>query len=680
MPKRYFYILLTALAPMFWPVNSAYPQASELSKAISELTSSETETVVAALERMARLCDESCVPWLADMMRHPESAVIQAACRAAQASGNPRLAPPLIDLVRHHPMDDVRLEALKALTRMERPEDYRMLLASIDPEKPDEIQRRILRSLPKDMRKTSADKFAEFAQYSAFVTSIADAYQSEPEILFAAVCQRLTQTADVKVRQNLFRTLAILASDLPGTYRLNRVQEALFWDHPEPYLPWIAAIQASLASSDAVKWLLTWAKTMPKAVLLEVLEKIHGDAARQFTDAVIQATDEDKCLSWHRDIAPNSALARAFLETLAQYPGNHAKPLALELRYAKDPDMAMAAWQILGQFAQEPEIQQQLLDQLGHSNDQISTAAMHIAAKTPVLAARLVPIVLTSSSFDGAGKVYLARWALVMAAQQDQLQLSDDVRDALVQDAIQTVGDSRRLHAEPALYLLHELGIPLELPSPEVFSNLRPDMKRAWLSVSETQEAKSLLSRALADSDVAVASHAWRILSRHPGWADAIDSKTLDVLLKSAMHHEDAMLSLQAIVASAYLERTDLIESLQTLLTHKDTRVAYNALWALQKLRALPHTPWLKSLYYRASDGLLRERLGFLTGLDKDHGAFAEVSELYTRTPLPTQQWVHLQKSHQTHAHGEISWIQADQSLAVERANVFGLVDMRMAF
>lgn len=676
MSKRHIFIVVTALMSMFGHTALANEHDSGLSEAISDLSAPDTEVVISALEKMGRVCDESCVPWLSDMMRHPETSVIQAACRAASATGNPRLAPPLLEVIRRHPMNEVRLEALKALTRLERPEDYEALLATIDPEAPDEIQRRILRSLPKDMRQSQVSRFASWARHGALVTSVADAYRDAPELLFNAVIKVLMQTSDLVSRQNLFRTLAVLAPYLPESFHLSAEQEALFWDNPEPCITWIAAIQASLSSADAVRWLLAWSREMPKASLLEVMEKLHGNGARQFGDAVIQADDDGNMLSWKRDIASNQALAHAFLQLMAQQPGEHAKALAMTLRYDADTDMAISAWQILGHFADDPEIRGQLTALLGHSNVRIAVAAMHIVANNPELSARLVPIVLESPEFDGVGRVYLARWALVMAVHARSFECRDNSCDAIVLNAQQVLGDSRRLHSEPALRLLNALNAQPEPPSVEAFEKMRSDMKRAWLQTLESSQKSTsgLVMKALTDADAAVVAEAWRVLSNHSEWTHEMEKTVLDVMLTEAMRHEHSMVGLQAIAAAAHLERTSVIPTLQNLLTHADTRLAYNALWALQKLRALPHAPWLRSLYYRASDGLLRERLGFLTGLDTDRREYVEMSELYSRQPIRSHELLHIQTQNQPRAAYEMSFIQADQSLAMERANVYGFI------
>ena len=675
MSKRAIYLFWAAFTAMLGYTGSAQAQESALSNAIADLSSPNTETIIAALEKMGRICDESCVPWLSDMMRHPEHTVIQAACRAAQATGNPRLAPPLMELIRRHPMNEIRLDALKALTRMERPEDYHALLATIDPENPDEIQRKILRSLPKDMRKPLAKQFAAWARHAPLVTSIADAYREEADVLFQAVYHELMQTTDELARQNLFRTWAILTPHLPPAFALTHEQEALFWDNPEPYLAWIASIQAHLASPDAVRWILAWAHTLPNASRLEVMEKLHGEGARQFADAVIQAKD-DNMLTWERDIATNPALTRAFLKLLAKYPGKYAKTLALSLRYSKNTDTAILAWQILGHFAEDPDVQKSFMAQMGLSNPQIAAAAMQIMAKNPILANLLIPVGLEFPDFDGIGRTYLARWGLVLAIHDKTADIDADNKQKLVQNALHVLGDSRRLHAEPALRLLDALEIPLDLPAVEAFEKMRPDMKRTWLQILKPAQkhADKLVWYALNDSDASVKAQAWQILANHPEWLKDIDKEILDGMILKTIQHDDIMAALQAVVAAAQLERTSLIETLQHLLTHEDTRLAYNALWALQKLRALPHAPWLKSLYYRTSDGLLRERLGFLTGLSNERQENVEMAELYTRQPVHSGELLQIQNQYQPWAAYQMTYIQANQSLAIEKSNVFGFI------
>lgn len=664
---------------MLLGMQTGYAQESELSMAVSKLSSQENHEVIGALEVMGRICDESCVPWLSDMMRHADSGVIIAACRAAKAMGNPQLAPALLSVIRHHPINEVRLEALQALTRMERFEDYEALLATVDPKHPDEIQRRILRSLPQGMLKTHVEWFASFAQTEAFVTSVAEAYRNAPELLFEAVCDKLMHVSSRESRKQLFRTLAILSKSLPEGFEIDSRFEVLFWDNPEDDLEWLAMIQSELSTQASVHWLLTWALQLSPASLLDVFERIHGEAASQLTDAVILADKHDssgQVLSWERHIAQQPALARAFLRLLARHPGKHSRALALALRHAKDVEIAISAWQILGYYADDTESQTQLVAQLGHSNRRVAVAVMHIAAEHPVLWQRLAQMILEASDIDIANAVYFARWALVLAATRGDLNLPQAVLDALVDEARQVSAHAVRLHAEPALRFLHAVKRVPALPSQRTFGGMRSDMKRAWLQIlsPEMAGASELVIASLQDGDEAVRALAWHVLSYVPAWAKQIETDKLDAWLREAMQSDRVGLCLQASAAAGRLGRTAHIETLQNLLTHLDTRVAYNALWALQKLRALPRKHGLKSLYYRASDGLLRERLGFLTGLDEQRQEFVAMSELNTRKPLKAGQYIQVLMQNQPRASHEMTVIQSDQSLSVARANVFGFI------
>ena len=189
----------------------AAASALTLPEAIDRLESDKTAEVCAALDEMSRICDESCLPYVADMMGHHEPEVAIAACKAAQSLANPRLMPPLLNLVRNHPNDEVRLEALNALTRLE--DGYETLLMYLDPEKPDELQRRILRSLPEDLMEPYAPQFARYAGIHGFSTSVAFAYRKQPQILVRAILNELHRANKIE-RHNLLRTMTFCADAL----------------------------------------------------------------------------------------------------------------------------------------------------------------------------------------------------------------------------------------------------------------------------------------------------------------------------------------------------------------------------------------------------------------------------------------------------------------------------------
>ena len=125
---------------------------------------------------------------------------------------------------------------------------------------------------------------------------------------------------------------------------------------------------------------------------------------------------------------------------------------------------------------------------------------------------------------------------------------------------------------------------------------------------------------------------------------------------------------------AAALSRTDCIPDLEDRLADPDTRVAYNALWAMQKLHALPPAWLLKSLYYRAPDGILRTRLGFLSGLVAGEPPARGMFEIETGIPVRPGEIRQILSHGEPLPDHEVTVMQENQALHVDRTNIFGFV------
>ena len=636
--------------------------ALTLSETIDRLESDKTEEICGALEDMARICDESCVPYVADMMGHHEPEVVLAACRAAQSLANPRLVPPLLNLVRNHPNDEVRIEALNAMTRLG--EGYESLLLYLEPDKPDELQRRILRSLPEELMPKYADLFAHYAGMHGFSTSVAQAYQKRPDLLIEALFKELPRANKIQ-RHNLLRTMAMCTHALENL-ELSQEQQNLFWDNPTTEMESIAIIQAYRSTPDAIRWLLIWAKSIPLDVWYQILYAIHGSHAELLTDALLK---DDSLGFSYRDVQLNTEMHRSFLMHLPKT--DLGKSVLLEA--LKQSETSAAALRALEKFSDDAQIREIIVQSLGNSDPRIAVTAMHIAAKSQRYFEPLVNLVLQSSPNDNMGRVYLARWALVLLISLFPEQNWPHL-DELKREAIQTASQFRLLHAEPALELCKRLGSLPQQPTESDFKAMRADMKRAWIRGLNPKTASPLLRIALEDPKAAVREQALDYLIAFPESVGKWDDNQLDTLLLHAIQDEDVAVRIAGAVAVGTLGKTRFIPDLQDLLTHVDIRVAYSALWGLQKMYALPNEAWLKALYYRAPDGILRERLGFLSGYAEKNRESFPMAELDTQRRLKPGQIVQILAKDEFLAGHEVAIILDDQSIRILRTNAFGMM------
>ncbi|MBQ1926620.1 MAG: hypothetical protein II180_10955 [Proteobacteria bacterium] len=622
-------------------------ELSELPMLIGQLSLDDEAVVCSALEKMGRICDESCVPFVADALRHPEPRVVISACKTAQALANPRLAPSLFDVVRNHPLDEVRVEALKALTRLEREADYEALRMTVGAEDSGDLRKRIIRVLPESLAIQRVSHYASLAKDHGYASSVAAAYRSQPQALMSGLLDALASSQSEADARALLRTMRLLLD----ASRLDYVPEnaRILWGYPE-YVEDIAPVQARLGSPDAVRYLLAHLDRLSDPVMLDVLEALSGDAAAMFSDAVI----ESGAYARFMDVP---ALRHAFFAL--KNTSVHAKSLALSLW--RNRETAADGLQMLGAFVEDPEVREIVLGALG-AGGAVSLRAMHVAASSLQFWQSLVEIVSTHSADDHLGIAYYARWAMVeLARRHPELAM-----ETACAEAARVYGDPRRFHAEPALWLLEAASCLPEMISADRFANLRPDMKNAFLRAYADRLPADIVSLALTDLNQTVVSQMLRLLVSHPDYAALL---TDDALLKLL----DSPVVIQASVTAGALGRTTCLEKLQSLLTHPDVRVAYNALWGLQKMHALPNHDWLKALYYRAPDGVLRDRLKFLAGYAPEN-EHIPMSELNSRQPLEPGQVLQILDRNKPAAHQNVAIILEDQSLLDAQTNVFGMI------
>ncbi len=656
--SRIFHIILPLLLSLI-PLHTTHASTiADLPNTLEQLSSDNTETVIQALDTLGRICDESCVPYVADMLHHHQLEVVAAACKTASELATPEFSSSLLDIVKNNPSEAVRFEAIKALTAIGAA--YDALLLNVNPEHPDEIQRRIVRSLPEHLLKARASQFAQYSGYHELSTSVAKAYQTAPALLLSEIFTAIPSASSDRKR-NMLRTIRMLVESSHGK-GLTEEEASIFNDDPLDNLELIAQIQAERSTPDAVRWLLAWFNQLPQSALLDIFSRIHDEGAAQLSDAILRTMPPDTA----RIFDTNPRLKNAFLAQLP--PSSASKAYAESL--LDIPEYHLNALRLL---AQTQDNNAQIIAELGNSNPTQSVAVMHILADNEQNIPKLIELSTNNSITDSLNRTFLARWALVvLLSHTPNAILSDEEKTKLRITSLHILENPRSLNAEPAFWLLTLLGDSPQPPSVEIFTRIRPEMKRAWLHTLNEDTALPYIQIALDDTDDAVVTQALEYLISHPELAKQIP--TLENKLIQWVESDIPILNIQASATVAKLGFTSSIPTLQTALTSPDTLIAYNALWALQKLHALPNAHWLKSLYYRAPEGVLRDRLGFLSGLNPGSSENLPMSELESLTPLIPNQIIHLTSQEEPLANRDIAIILEDQSLRLKRTNSFGML------
>ena len=631
------------------------PDMTQLSKTIAQLQTGDAEAMCGALNSMARLCDQQCVPYIADALRHDEPRVVRHAADVARILAHPRLLPALESVIWNHYDDEVRIEALRAAIAIIMTHDddsadddlYRALFDALRVERLDELLRKLVRSLPENLRSAYADSFVQLAQDSSFVSSVVAAYQNDPKTLFDALCYRLPQAPNDDIQKQWIRTARILVEQNsnflpnPASYEtLSLLPASLDED--------VAVIMAALSTPIAAQWLVAHLCELSAPTQYAVFQFLHDDAAEIVTRTLLnhtsQSRPEDACSS--ATILSNPSLAdafiakippidvpeiRSFIERLFDFPSSHGLD-----------DRRRAALPILRAFSNDADMRQRVLSLLGHSDPNIAYAAHQVAASHPAYWNDLVDIVESNPDDDAWGKPLLARYALAQIAASTKRSSLPHANTA-ADNAKNVLKTPSRLHALPALWLLRALDVPFVLPNADDFNRLRPEMKRAFIeslpelySVHENiyssednlDKLFALIRAALSPTyapgdadaptlrDPDAASAALWTLSQMPSLCNLASRDDVIVdQISIALQSDDLRLSAHASLAIAQCAMSQFIPQLNNRIVDPEPVVAYNALVALQKLRALPDEHWLKMLYYRTNPGFLRDKLAFFAGV-----------------------------------------------------------------
>lgn len=677
------------------------PDMAQLSKTIAQLQTNDTDAICKALDSMARLCDQRCVPYIADALRHEEPRVVEHAANVARILAHPRLLPALESVIWHHTDDEVKLEALRAAIAIiiARDDDttdtdlYRALFDALRVDQLDELLRKLVRSLPENLRHAYATPFVKLAQNPAFVSSVVAAYRRDPKTLFDAICHQLLQAPSDDVQKQWIRAARLIVEQNSNFEPDSASYEALSLLPPSLDED-TAIVMAALSTPYAAQWLVAHLPNLSKPTQYAVFQQLHGGGSEIVTRTILNAPDDSPYTS--ATIAQNKALSTAFIEKIPAIDTPEIRAFVdLLFKSTTNDDQLSAAIPILRAFPSDPSIRQRIISLLGHANPQIAYAAQAVAASHPAYWNELVDIITASPNDDNWGKTLLARYALA------QIPTTHPNADIAIADAQKVLASPSRLHALPALWLLRSLGAPFDLPSPAEFAKLRPEMKRAYVealpnilaihknapktednspSPSYTEisnKSFDLIRAALSPSatddaipNVDAASAALWALSQMPTICPRVarDAKLVEQISRN-LESPDPRLSAHASLAIAQCGMTQFIPSLNNRIVDPDPVIAYDALIALQKLRALPDPHWLKVLYYRTKPSFLRDKLAFFAGLGAAPTTHNAIRDLETGRPLRKGQIAHLSTPNRPLPQQYVQIMLEDQSVIILKSS-----------
>lgn len=636
---------------------------------LSQLQNAPSDQHPLILENLSRVCDDACRPFIADALRSDQPDTLIAAIHAAAALSDPKLSPPLSDLVRNHPSDNIRLEALNALTQIGQPHTFHALLATVNPHHPDEIQKRILRSLPQNLIHNYAQKYAILSAFSPFVTSTAHAYQRHPEILFNAILPLLQNDSPQQRTQHL-RTLSLLSPHLSDTNVLLPNAFDILSAQPNNCLDTVSLILAPLPDTHAALFILAHFPKLDPATQLQLLHTLHPSTAPLLVDALLQSHEIKK------NILSSQALTRAILKAAAPAPTHAAKAFALNVLNAHLTQHLPDALRVLSADAHLPDIQNRILPYLHHNNPAVAAAAFNAITQNPRVFDALLERIAQTPDLDRNSPAFAARYALFILAATFPQQIPDDSKKKAIELSLNVLKTPENLHAEPALLLLIALDYPLSLPSPSQRAALRPALQSLFLktaALNPTPDALDFLRLSLSHRDESLSAAAFDTLSFVPNAFHLIPEKTWLPIFKNAIASNDIRAH-HAMIAAARLNLKILIPDIEKRLTDTNTYIAYNALWALQKLHTLPPQHRLSALYYRTPHGLLRDRLGFLTALSHHPIENLDARELISNTPIHPGDIIRPLANDTPQPNHVVFCLLEDQSLHIVKTDRFGIV------
>ncbi|MCL2325350.1 MAG: hypothetical protein FWC40_02450 [Proteobacteria bacterium] len=657
---------------------------SILPEIIHRLDTAPDVALVYYLRLMSRVCDASCVPFVGLLLRHTSREVVMSACRTARILGSPVLESGLLDLALTSGDVFVRDAALASIVGELPPSAYRQLFARHADIGEDIYGIRLVRRLPESLSREMAPQFAQLARRSGLVSSVVEAYAHDPMLLFEAIVSEYhadevggrMETARVRQgRAQLLRALKLVVANMPESVSV-RLDTAVIQRLPGASIQELALIMASIPTSPAARWIIARFADMDGPVMVEIFERLRGEALQIVVDQLVSEAGKGGFAEpggglWERVLLGGVGVERAFYAMLARSPHAGAVEIALGALLASDRDSIRFGLWALAPFAGVTRVRSRILDLLGHEDAAISYTAMQVAIRGGVLDSRLWEMIDRHRGDDRYSRVYLARWiiaeVLALGGVFDEASPGDAVEEALT-----VVREPGRLHAEPALRLLEVLRVAPPSLTEEAFGELRSDMKCAWMRAEHAagRVTDERMVYALQYDDPALNAFVLGMVSDKHG-----ELPFLPDYLKAAIASVNPLVSVNAIAAAGRIQMLSSVPGIRIRLWDDDTRVAYNALWALEKLHALPPQDELERLYRSSSDDFFRTRLGVLTGMgqgeDFDLNRGVRVEGPFFENSV-------LSVHHQGYPgrNVDVTYFLNDQSVSVQRVNILGLLSV----
>ena len=143
--------------------------------------------------------------------------------------------------------------------------------------------------------------------------------------------------------------------------------------------------------------------------------------------------------------------------------------------------------------------------------------------------------------------------------------------------------------------------------------------------------------------------------------------------IKQYIQSDNVLLSLNAILAAGKRQIQSAAPLLYARISDKDPKIVYNVIWALQQLRSLPEMSTLSTIYYRSDEGFLKQRLGFLTGLDENRREDRQMYAIDTQTPLQPHVLYQALFENRPTAASNVAIMRSDMAIQMVRTNLIGM-------
>lgn len=646
---------------------------------IDDLQSGDDNRVAAALDQLTPSCAPACTPFIADALQSPSPATVKAAARAAQKIADPALSPALTRIMHTHPDDEARMEALNALIHNATPNDYRALFLSITPNSPNALQKKILRHMPPSFINENFNAILRLATNPQLTTSIAAAFNASPDRFLNATLQYIEKNPSQAVP--LLRLLSLMKNDLKKIRHSSWISA---FNHPsDENIQNIAPVLANIDNADSTLWLLAYADRFTPQTLYAVLENIHGNAALNFSETILNTITDAPKNHWTNAILRSPNIHALWLLSLKNSTDPKLKSYALNLIDTPNipTNLSRAAIIALSAFSAHHDVQTKLLQFLAGNDQSLANAALHTAShaiQSWDLATGILRAGTTSA--QTAGSVWYAQWILVSIAKRHFDRLTTQQIQSALRNAESILNTPQNIHAEPALYLFNLCRKPAPFPALQTWNGLRPDMQRLY--VNNLSNFGELPNDIMPYLQSALQSHDPVLPAATLQWITDNEKKFpqtawIDNAVENALHSNGTAAKLQAARACAVRQSQTCIPALNDLLGHTDPAIVYNALLALQMLHALPNQQTLRALYRQTGQKILKNKLASLLGLPTTPTSPPPL-DFNTQSGIPKNTILQLQIRNLPVPASTITILQTDGFLKITRTNLLGLYDVQM--